>query len=110
MIKLPSYEWFMGQLKYRGKGNVFSGSYGCDPISGGINNNQLRFRAWIEKDGNDNWILCAVHYKGKNCFEMTDQSEMAKSTFDATVEGILSAEKWINDSIFEYKSEVENNE
>ena len=111
MIKLPSYEWFMGQLKYRGKGNVFSGSYGCDPLLGGISDDQLRFRVWIDKNDEDDWILISVYYKGKNCFEVTAEEDMTKAVFEATSDGIVNAEIWINNAISDYKNtEVHKNE
>ena len=33
LIKLPSYEWFLGLMGFGGKGNTYAGSYGPDPTS-----------------------------------------------------------------------------
>ena len=97
MIKLPSYEWFMGQIPFHGKGNVYSGSFGCDPSLGNIDENTFRYTVLIDKDEDENFILKAYCYAGINAFDATDKTDMTENTFAASAEGILEAQQWIID-------------
>lgn len=99
MIKLPNLDWFMGQLKFKGKGNVFSGSTGTDPYYGCMNDKIFRFRIWIDKDENDEYILKAGYYHGQNNYDETDSSVITEKIFDATDEGILMAGEWIESNM-----------
>lgn len=94
-IKLPSYEWFLGLMGFGGKGNVYAGSYGTDPYLGCLNNQCFRYRAWIEKDENDEKQFKAVHYIGNKCFDETDKEKMTKKVFEASADGILQAQEWL---------------
>lgn len=49
LIKLPSFEWFIGLMNLGGKGNTYTGSYGTDPYYGCTGREQFRYRVWIEK-------------------------------------------------------------
>lgn len=97
MIKLPNLDWFMGMLKFRGDGNYFSGSYGCDPLLGNIESKTFRYRVWIEKI-EDSFILNAVYYYGVYSYAATDKSLMTVKDFDATQQGILEAQEWLQNA------------
>lgn len=94
MIKLPNLDWFMGMLKFRGDGNYFSGSFGCDPSLGNNDSKTFRYRVWVEKN-DDSFILKAVYYYGIYSYEATDKSIMKVNDFEASPEGILEAQNWL---------------
>ncbi|MBP9988614.1 MAG: hypothetical protein KBT46_03870 [Ruminococcus sp.] len=98
-MKLPNLDWFMGQLKFRGKGNIYTGSTGTDPYYGCMNDKIFRFRIWIDTDDADEYILKAACYCGQKCFEQTDKAEMKEQIFEASDEGILKAGEWIESNI-----------
>jgi len=95
MIKLPSYLWFMGLINFRGKGNRYSGSFGCDPEKGNLDGNVFRYSVWIEKDENDIYFLKAVYYVGINAYDSTDKSLITEKTFESSSEGIIEAQEWL---------------
>lgn len=101
MVKLPSYEWFMGLINFRGKGNVFSGSMGSDPMLG-ITSSCFRYSVWIEKNENDEFVLKAAHYIGLNAFDSTDKDIMTMNVFEASTDGIHEAEEWIKNAADEF--------
>ena len=94
MIKLPKLDWFMGMLKFRGQGNYFSGSAGCDPMLGNIESKTFRFRVWI-RAAEEGFELVAVYYSGIYSYEATDKSIMTEKVFEASEEGILEAQNWL---------------
>lgn len=94
MIKLPNLDWFMGMLKFRGDGNIFSGSAGCDPFYGFDVDKTFRYRVWVEKI-DDDYKLKAAHYCGIYNYESTDKSIVTESIFDADENGILNAQLWL---------------
>lgn len=99
LIKLPSYEWFLGLMGFGGKGNVYAGSYGTDPYRGCLVSETFRYRVWIDKDENDEKLLKAVHYIGQECFDETDSKSMTEKNFDATSDGIIEAQNWLIDEL-----------
>lgn len=103
MVKFPSYEWFMGLINFRGKGNVYSGSMGSDPLLG-ITADCFRYSVWIEKNENDEFVLKAAHYIGVNAFDSTDRAIMTENIFEASSAGIECAEKWIENAANEFYS------
>lgn len=94
MIKLPNLDWFMGMLKFRGEGNYFSGSAGCDPTLGNIESKVFRYRVWIRAN-ESGFELVAVHYCGLYSYEATDKSIITERIFDASTEGIAEAQNWL---------------
>lgn len=98
MIKLPSYEWFMGNIVFGKAGNRYSGSFGCDPLKGNIAEKTFRYSVWLDKDEEGKMFLKAVHYVGPNALDSTDESIITEKRFDASSEGILDAQKWIKDA------------
>lgn len=94
MVKLPQIDWFMGMLKFRGEGNIYSGSAGCDPMLGNIESKIFRCRAWIEKK-DDKFILKAAYYNGLYSYEATDKSIITEKEFEASPDGILQAQSWL---------------
>lgn len=108
MIKLPNLDWFMGMLKFRGDGNYFSGSYGCDPALGNIDSKTFRYRVWVEKS-DDQYILKAVYYYGIYSYEATDKSIMFSKDFEASDSGILEAQSWLQDAENEAINKFNNN-
>ncbi len=97
MIKLPNLPWFMGMLAFRGEGNMYSGSAGCDPVLGNIESKTFRYRVWIEKS-DDAYILKAVHYFGLYSYDATDKNIMTEKVFEATQCGIDEAERWLQEA------------
>lgn len=97
MVKLPNYVWFLGNIPFRGAGNVYSGSAGCDPMLGNISSKVFRYRVWIQKN-DDGMRLIAGHYIGEYNYESTDSEIITEKVFDASPEGILEAESWIQDA------------
>lgn len=94
MIKLPQLDWFMGMLKFRGEGNIYSGSAGCDPMHGNREDKTFRCRAWVEKS-DDSFILKAAYYYGLYSYEATDKSIITEKSFDASADGIEQAQVWL---------------
>ena len=97
MIKLPNLDWFMGMLKFRGDGNYFSGSAGCDPILGNIESKVFRYRVWIRANENG-FELVAVYYNGLYSYDATDKSIMTDKIFEASAQGIEEAQNWLQDA------------
>ena len=95
MIKLPNTDWFMGLMKFRGPGNVFTGSFGTDPYYGCMNRKIFRYRLWIEKNDSDEFILKAICYTGENSYDETDKDVISENTFEASDDGIKNAGEWI---------------
>lgn len=101
MVKLPSYLWFMGLISFRGPGNTYSGSFGCDPALGNIDGNIFRYVVKIINKDDVN-VLRAVYYVGNNALEATDESLITEKIFEATSEGILEAQDWLNAAAEEF--------
>ena len=95
LIKLPSFEWFLGLMGFGGKGNTYAGSYGTDPYLGCLGRPSFRYRAWIEKDENDEKQFKAVHYNGNDCYDETDKEKVTEKIFEASAAGILEAQEWL---------------
>ena len=107
IIKLPSYEWFIGLMGFGAKGNIYAGSYGTDPYLGCLGRPNFRYRVWLEKDENDEKILKAVHYCGEECFDETDEADMTEKTFEASAAGILEAQEWLLSELNEFTKNKE---
>lgn len=106
MVKLPSYEWFMGNICFRGKGNRYSGSFGCDPLKGNIDEKTFRYSVWLDNEEDGSMFLKAVHYIGPNALDSTDESLIKSNKFDASADGITEAQQWISDAADDfYKTE-----
>ena len=97
MIKLPNYVWFLGNIPFRGDGNIYSGSAGCDPELGNITDKVFRYRVWLNKT-DDGFQLIAVHYKGEFNYESTDPEIITQRIFNASAEGILEAQNWLQEA------------
>lgn len=102
LIKLPSYEWFIGLMNLGGKGNIYAGSYGTDPYLGCLNAETFHYRAWIEKDENDEKQFKALYYVGNNAFDETDSSEMTEKIFESSTAGIREAHEWLLSALKDY--------
>ncbi len=97
MIKLPNLSWFMGMLNFRGEGNIYTGSAGCDPALGNSASKTFRYRVWIEKI-DDGYTLTAVYYYGLYSYDATDRQIMQQQQFEASENGIKEAESWIQEA------------
>lgn len=97
MIKLPNYIWFLGNIPFRGDGNIFSGSAGCDPLLGNIESKTFRYRVWLCKN-DDGLELHAVNYIGDFAYDYTDKDSMNTKIFEASPKGIEEAESWLNEA------------
>ena len=104
LIKLPSFEWFIGLMNLGGKGNTYTGSYGTDPYYGCTGREQFRYRVWIEKDENDEKQLVAVHYIGDDCFDETDNVKLEKKIFESSAHGIAEAQDWLLSELAGFKN------
>lgn len=102
MIKLPSYEWFMGNICFKGKGNRYSGSFGCDPRTGVIGQETLRYSVWIDNEEDGTPYLRALYYVGINALDSTDKSIITENKFESSAEGVLAAQQWIADAAQEF--------
>jgi len=105
LIKLPSYEWFLGLMGFGGAGNIYAGSYGTDPYKGCLVSDTFRYRVWIEKDENGEKLLKAVYYVGNQCYDETQKEKITEETFEASAEGIDEAQKYLIEKLEEYKGE-----
>lgn len=105
LIKLPSYEWFLGLMGFGGEGNIYAGSYGTDPYKGCLVSDTFRYRVWIEKDENGEKLLKAVYYVGNQCYDETQKEKITEETFEASAEGIDEAQKYLIEKLEEYKGE-----
>lgn len=94
MIKLPNYVWFLGNIPFRGDGNIYSGSAGCDPMLGNITDKVFRYRVWLNKT-DDGFQLIAGYYNGEYNYESTDPAIITEKVFAASPEGILEAQNWL---------------
>lgn len=97
MVKLPNLDWFKGMLSFRGEGNIYSGSAGCDPVLGNIESKVFRYRAWVEKT-DDGFTLKAAHYIGLYSYDATDKSIIIEKEFEASPEGIFAAQHWLQNA------------
>lgn len=97
MIKLPNYIWFLGNIPFRGDGNIYSGSMGCDPLLGNIANKTFRYRVWLSKN-DDGLILNAAHYNGEYAYDSTDKSVISEKVFEASPKGIEEAQNWLQEA------------
>ena len=106
MIKLPSYLWFMGLINFHSKGNIYTGSFGCDPALGNSAGEIFRYRVWIDKNENDDFILKAVHYVGIYAYDATDKDIMNEKIFESSSEGILEAQEWLQCAADEFLNKL----
>ena len=97
MIKLPNIKWFIGLMNFRGEGNIYSGSVGCDPYYGDFGKDVFRYRVWIERDDDGSLVLKAVNYRGNNSYDETDGDAMQKMDFEATQDGVDKAQSWLTE-------------
>jgi hypothetical protein len=109
LVKLPSYEWFLGQMNLGGKGNTYAGSYGTDPYLGCLKSDSFRYRIWIAEDENKNRTLKAIQYIGTDCFDVTDKEILTEKTFEASADGVNEAQSWVIDGVNSFiKNKKEN--
>lgn len=108
MIKLPKLDWFMGMLKFRGEGNVFSGSAGCDPLLGNDESRSFRYRVWVEKI-DDEFKLKAAYYYGLYNYDSTDKSIITENIYTADENGIEEARRWLQSAENQAKEKFNNN-
>ena len=108
MIKLPNLDWFMGMLKFRGEGNIFSGSYGSDPFFGMNESKTFRYRAWVEKT-DDDFKLMAAYYYGLYNYDVTDKSIITETIFEASADGIAEAQAWLQTAELQAIEKFNNN-
>lgn len=106
MIKLPSYEWFMGNICFKGKGNRYSGSIGCDPYKGIVADKTFRYSVWIDNDEDGSMFLKAVWYTGINALDSTDTSLVTENRFKSSADGILEAQQWLLDAAENFYKEI----
>lgn len=99
LIKLPSYEWFIGFMNLGGKGNTYTGSYGTQPYKGCLCGDEFRYRVWIDKDENDEKALNALYYIGNKCFGETEKEKLHTQKFEASIKGIEQAQIWLLDEL-----------
>ncbi len=97
MVKLPNYIWFLGNIPFRGDGNIYSGSAGCDPFYGNIDTKTFRYRVWLSK-ADDGLVLNAAHYIGENSYDSTLKDIINEKTFEASPQGISEAQDWLNEA------------
>lgn len=111
MIKLPNYIWFLGNIPFRGDGNTYSGSAGCDEFYGNIKNKTFRYRVWLNKS-EEGLNLIAAYYNGEYSYDSTDKSIISETIFEASPKGIEAAEIWLNEAqenaIKTFKSGADN--
>lgn len=108
MIKLPKLDWFMGMLKFRGEGNIFSGSAGCDPCLGNDESRSFRYRVWVEKI-DDEFRLKAAYYYGLYNYDATDKSIITENIYTADENGIEEAQRWLQSAENQAKEKFNNN-
>lgn len=109
MIKLPSLEWFMGNINFHGKGNRYSGSLGCDPAIGNVDSNIFRYTVWIDIVDED-MTLKAVFYLGDLSYDIVDKSKVTENTFNVNADGILEAQEWIKTAAESFYKEKNGDE
>lgn len=97
MVKLPNYIWFLGNIPFRGDGNIYSGSMGCDPVFGNIENKTFRYRVWLSKT-DEGLILKAAHYNGEYSFDSTEKSIICEKIFEASPKGVEEAQYWLQET------------
>lgn len=95
LIKLPSYEWFLGLMNLGGQGNTYTGSYGTKPYQGCLCGDEFRYRVCIAKDENDEKLLKAVYYVGNECFDTAADEKKTVREFEASTKGINEAHDWL---------------
>lgn len=105
MVKLPSLEWFMGNINFRGKGNRYSGSFGCNPELGNNDESTFRYSVWIDRNEDEELVLIAGYYAGAFSYEATDKSLITEKTFSVNSEGILDAQNFIESAAEKFYSE-----
>lgn len=91
----------MGLISFRGDGNTYTGSFGCDPAKGNIDGNIFRYVVRIEKQ-EDTMVLKALYYVGVNALDSTDKSLITERDFEASADGVLHAQQWIQDAADEF--------
>lgn len=106
MVKLPSLEWFMGNINFRGKGNRYSGSFGCDPALGNNDSNTFRYSVWIDRNEDEELVLIAGYYSGALSYEATDKSQITENIFSVNSQGILEAQSFIENAAEKFYSNM----
>lgn len=112
MINLPSHLWFMGNINFKGPGNTYSGSLGCDPALGNIDGNSFRYLVKIVNQ-DDTLKLRALYYIGEYAVEATDESLITERFFESSSEGIEEAQDWLNSAAEDFlkkKDKEKNND
>ena len=110
MIKLPSYLWFMGLINFHSKGNVYTGSFGCDPLKGNADGNAFRYRVWIDQNENEDYILKAVYYESVLAYDAVDKSTVTEKIFESSSEGIIEAQEWLQCAADEFMNKLNGEE
>lgn len=103
MIKLPNIEWFFGEIRFHGKGNIYSGSFGTDSSEGIFSSDILNFKVWIESLEDDYIFVCNI-FKGNKAYCFDEAEIFEKRTFPGIKESIPEIEAFINNYKTEYYS------
>ena len=95
-VKLPRHDWFMGAMEQGGKTNCFTGSLRVDQNSPALMSGSLHFEVTVDKKEDESHTLKVVSWMiGR--YPDFERSFEETNEFDFTVEGIASAEKFLNE-------------
>ena len=96
MIQLPNRSWFIQKQREAYLTNVYSGSLGTDPQKGCMNKTTFNYKAFVKVTKDEGPVSFHVEYYWRFPWSQGGAtSEVVSMEFDASVEGIAKAEKWL---------------
>ena len=98
MIKLPLYDWFVNKVETTPVSNTLKGSAGTDALHGMLSGTTFHYMVRVLNVGKEDVKLEASFYTVSAFMQGSEKSESTVQEFECTEDGILQAEKWLNDN------------
>ncbi len=98
MIKLPLYNWFVNKVETTPVSNTLKGSEGTDALHGMLSKTTFHYKVQVLNVGKEDVKLEASYYTVSAFSQGNEKSEPVSQEFECSEDGILQAEKWLNDN------------
>jgi hypothetical protein len=102
MISLPEYNWFVNTAGGYPSTNDYTGSIETSPQYGGLSQDTLSYRVWVQDLGKDTEKICAVIFLRKaweNGSKKTEREKLNEENFECSPEGLKQAIQWLNETL-----------
>ncbi len=100
-VKVLSYKFLVGAANVGWKSNVYTGSISFDPESHNANDEEFKYRTFLnekEIDGEKKFFVCAECFVGNNSFDTVDKAQIQSLEFEGSDDGVEKARQWLQEA------------